>query len=87
MGGIIRCIKNEYNLDQIENEINRTDSQNDLDGMIKSIKQNYNIYIDDDDDIRKESNHYLDNTLDLDKPKRMKTNSFYIPSSITLDKK
>ena len=26
MGGIIRCIKNDYNLDQIENEINRTES-------------------------------------------------------------
>ena len=30
MGGIVRCIRNEYNLDKVENEINRTDSENTL---------------------------------------------------------
>ena len=44
MGGMLRCIRNEYNLDQIENEINRTDSEVDFDGMLEDIKQRNNIY-------------------------------------------
>ena len=27
---MIRCIRNDYNLDKVENEINRTDSENTL---------------------------------------------------------
>ena len=38
MGGIIRCVKNDYNLDQVENEINRTDSEVDFDNMMTNIK-------------------------------------------------
>ena len=38
MGGMLRCIRNEYNLDQVENEINRTDSIN-YDEVFQSIKQ------------------------------------------------
>lgn len=30
--------KNDYNLDQVENEINRTDSEVDLDNMMTNIK-------------------------------------------------
>ena len=27
IGGMIRCIRNDYNLDKLENDINRTDSK------------------------------------------------------------
>ena len=40
--------KNDYNLDQVENEINRTDSEVDFDNMMTNIKQKNNIYIDND---------------------------------------
>ena len=35
---MIRCIRNDYNLDKIENEINRTDSIADFEEMYESIK-------------------------------------------------
>ena len=66
MGGIVRCIRNEYNLDKVENEINRTDSEVDFDRMLVNIKQKNNIYIDIDDDTKNEENiedHYLNNSL------------------------
>ena len=82
MGGIIRCIRNDYNLDQIENEINRTDSVViEYDDMMRSIKQKNNIYID-DDKVKGEYDHYSDNSLIKGKPQKNK--SMYIPSSITL---
>ena len=41
MGGMIRCIWNDYNLDldKVENEINRTDSVVDFEEMYESIKK------------------------------------------------
>ena len=78
MGGIVRCIRNEYNLDKVENEINRTDSEVDFDGMLANIKQKNNIYI--DDDTKNEDNvenHYLDNSL-LEKGKFKRSKSMYI---------
>ena len=42
MGGMIRCIRNDYNLDKVENEINRTDSENTL---IKEGKKTFKIYV------------------------------------------
>ena len=85
MGGMLRCIRNEYNLDQVENEINRTDSIN-YDEVFQSIKQKTNIYIDDDNiktnenDNDMESDHYTNNSLNIIKEKK-KTLSMYIPSS------
>ena len=39
---MIRCIRNDYNLDKLENEINRTDSENTL---IKERKKTFKIYV------------------------------------------
>ena len=47
MGGMLRCIRNEYNLDQVENDINRTDSIN-YDEVFQNMKHKTNIYIDDE---------------------------------------
>ena len=82
MGGIMRCIRNEYNLDKVENEINRTDSEVDFDRMLVNIKQKNNIYIDIDDDTKNEENiedHYLNNSL-LEKGFTKKSQSMYIPA-------
>ena len=38
IGGMIRCIRNDYDLDKVENEINRTDSIADFEEMYESIK-------------------------------------------------
>ena len=66
MGGIIRCIKNDYNLDQLENEINKTDPDSGFDEILKIIKKNNNAYIDIDDKKTLENNHYADNFLEKD---------------------
>ena len=42
IGGMIRCIRNDYNLDKVENEINRTNSENTL---IKEKKHSRFMYI------------------------------------------
>ena len=55
---MIRCIRNNYNLDKVENAINITDFQE----MYGSIKQKNNIYIDSDTE-SSENNHYAENTL------------------------
>ena len=76
MGGIIRCIKNDYNLDQIENEINQTDSVSGFDEIYKIISQNNNPYIDFDDKKTSENienSHYIDNFLEKKENKRNKT--------------
>ena len=39
IGGMIRCIRNDYDLDKVENEINRTDSVVDFEEMYESIKK------------------------------------------------
>ena len=87
MGGMLRCIRNEYNLDQVENEINRTDSIN-YDEVFQSIKQKTNIYIDDDKiktneniiDNDLESDHYSINYLNMRKEKK-KSLSMYITTT------
>ena len=89
MGGMLRCIRNEYNLDQVENDINRTDSVN-YDEIYLNIKDRTNVYIDDDniktnennndDDL--ESDHYSNNYLNMNK-ERKKALSMFIPSSKT----
>ena len=87
MGGMLRCIRNEYNLDQVENEINRTDSIN-YDEVFQSIKQKTNIYIDDDKiktneniiDNDLESDHYSNNYLNMRKEKK-KSLSMYITTT------
>ncbi len=81
MGGMLRCIRNEYNLDQIENEINRTDSEVDFDGMLENIKQRNNIYID-DDKVKEEGDHYSNNYLVKNRQK--KSNSVYISPKIKI---
>ena len=81
MGGMIRCLKSEYNLDQIENEINRTDSIVDIDQMYDEIKRKNNVYIDDDKNTdENENEHYLNNSLNEIKD-RKKTYSMYVPST------
>ncbi len=78
---MIRCLKSEYNLDQIENEINRTDSIVDFDQMYDAIKQRNNIYIDDDKNTdENENEHYLNNSLNEIKDKK-KTYSMYVSST------
>lgn len=83
MGGLMRCIRNDYNLDKIENEINRTDSIADFDDLYQQIKRNNNIYIDDDRNtkINSDINHYEDNFLEKRNAKRNK--SMFIKSSIS----
>ena len=83
MGGLMRCIRNDYNLDKIENEINRTDSIADFDDLYQQIKRNNNIYIDDDRNtkINSDINHYEDNFLEKRNEKRNK--SMFIKSSIS----
>ena len=79
MGGIIRCIKNEYNLDQIENEINKTDNISGFDEILDIVKRNNNAYID-DDRRRGENSHYTENFLEKFENKR--TNTFcYTPKT------
>ena len=72
MGGIIRCIKNEYNLDQIENEINKNDSISSFDEILDNIKKKNNAYIDDDRRLG-ENSHYTENFLEKTKEKRTST--------------
>ena len=73
MGGIIRCIRNDYNLDQLENTINKTDPESGFDEILKIIKQHYNAYIDIDDKKMIENNHYIDNFLEKKDDKRSNT--------------
>ena len=70
MGGIIRCIRNDYNLDQIENEINRTESFQEI---FKKVTSNYNPYIDADIKKDEENSHYKINMLDRIEIKRTST--------------
>ena len=71
MGGIIRCIKNEYNLDELENQINKTDNDSGYDEIFENVKRNNNAYI----DIKKNSefSHYSDNFLENIKSRRNNT--------------
>ena len=71
MGGIIRCIKNDYNLDEIENEINKTDEDTVFDEIFQDIKSRNNIYIDFD---KNEISHYSENIL-VDKNKSQRSNT------------
>ena len=73
MGGMLRCIRNEYNLDQIENEINKTDRDSGFDEILKIVKQNNNAYIDIDDRKSIENNHYAENFLEKDDGRRSNT--------------
>ena len=70
MGGIIRCIKNDYNLDQIENEINRTESFQEI---FKKVTNKTNPYIDSDIKRDEENSHYKINMLDKIEVKRNHT--------------
>ena len=76
MGGIIRCIKNDYNLDEIENEINRTDEDTIFDEIYKDIKSKNNIYIDFD---KNEISHYSENILVINKNKNQRSKTFSFP--------
>ena len=78
-----KIIRNDYNLDKIENEINRTDSIADFDDLYQQIKRNNNIYIDDDRNtkINSDINHYEDNFLEKRNAKRNK--SMFVKSSIS----
>lgn len=80
MGGIIRCIKNDYNLDQLENEINKTDPDSGFDEILKIIKKNNNAYIDIDDKKTMENNHYADNFLEKDDQYNRRSNTFSVDS-------
>ena len=55
---MIRCIRNDYNLDKAENEITRTDSVVDFEETHESTEQKNYIYIDTDSS---ENNHYAEN--------------------------
>ena len=70
MGGIIRCIKNDYNLDQIENEINRTESFQEI---FKKVTNKTSPYIDSDIKRDEENSHYKINMLDKIEVKRNHT--------------
>ena len=72
MGGIIRCIKNEYNLDQLENEINRTDNVSSFDEIFDMVKRKNNAYVDIDPKAD-EHNHYAENFLEKIDDKRSMT--------------
>ena len=80
MGGIIRCIKNDYNLDQLENEINKTDPDSGFDEIWKIIKKNNNAYIDIDDKKTMENNHYADNFLEKDDKYNRRSKTFCVDS-------
>ena len=67
MGGIIRCIKNDYNLNQIENEINRTESFQEI---FKKVTNKHNPYIDNDIRRDEENSHYKINMLEKIEVKR-----------------
>ena len=84
MGGIIRCIKNEYSLDQIENEINKTDNESGFDEIMEKIKENNNAYIDIDNSRSIENNHYKDNYLEKYESKRSNTFSIDTRTSVKL---
>ena len=85
MGGILRCIKNEYSLDQLENEINRTDSVSGFDELLNNVKRNNNAYIDIDDKNLNENNHYSDNFLEKAKEgQRSKTFSINPKTSVKI---
>ena len=73
MGGILRCIRNEYSLDQLENEINKGESLSGFDEILQIIKQNNNAYIDIDDKKTNENNHYADNFLEKVDARRSST--------------
>ena len=64
MGGIIRCIRNDYNLDPLENHINKSEPESGFDEILRIIKQKNNAYIDIDDKKMLENNHYADNFLE-----------------------
>ena len=82
MGGILRCIRNEYNLDQLENEINKSDNLSGFDEIFQIVKQNNNAYIDIDDHKTNENNHYADNFLEKIDKKRSNTFCFKPTTSI-----
>ena len=82
MGSIIRCIRNEYNLDQLENEINKTENVSGFDEIFEIIKKNNNAYIDIDDKNGNENNHYVDNFLEKIQEKR--SNTFCIKPKTSL---
>lgn len=78
MGGMLRCIKNEYSLDQLENEINQTDGDTNFDD-IDDTENKKQVSMDDldkkifgDDN----NNHYADNYLKNTESKRNKTFSY-----------
>ena len=82
MGGIIRCIKNDYNLDEIENEINKTDEDTIFDDILQDIKNRHNIYIDFD---KNEISHYAENKLSEKEPNK-RSQTFILPNETKLPK-
>ena len=73
MGGMIRCIKTEYNIYDIENKMNNEDDIFNFDYLKKQIKKNNNVYVDIDTNKEKEINHYADNFLGDTSIKRVNT--------------
>ena len=66
MGSMIRCIKSEYNIDDIENKIREDDELNsDFNEMFQQIKANSNVYVDYDlnNEKKDDDNHYSENFL------------------------
>ena len=62
MGSMIRCIKTEYNIDDIENKI-KEDDDTDFNDMMQQIKATNNVYVDYDLNKEKPKDHYSENFL------------------------
>ena len=84
MGGMIRCIKTEYNIYDIENKMNNEDDIFNFDYLKKQIKKNNNVYVDIDTNKEKEINHYSDNFLGDTSIKRVNTIGVNLYSRINI---
>ena len=73
MGGMIRCIKTEYSIYDIENKMNDEEDNTDFNYMLQQIKENNNVYVDLDTNEGKVIDHYSDNFLGGVSEKRRNT--------------
>ena len=74
MGGMIRCIRNDYNLDKIENDIDKEDDFGDI------LEKDKNSDINDKE--TDENSHYADNFLKSTIPRRNPTKDSMIYNTI-----
>ena len=84
MGGMIRCMKTEYNIYDIENKMNDEIDDTDFNYMLQQIKENNNVYVDFDINKEKAIDHYADNFLGETPLKRRNTVSVNNYSRISI---